>query len=415
MDNTIRIPLDLPDVQILEMSQSEQGDWLIRVESTVNGTRCHQCGRQITHFHGVDSAIRLRHLPLFETPVWIEICPKRYRCPFCEGHPTTTQRLSWHELRSPNTKPYEQWLLRLLINSTITDVARELNISDETVLGVLNRWLAPQVNWDEFESIEVIGLDEIALKRGHRDYITLVTVPLMPQGVAIIAILADRKKQTVVDFFRSIPTGLKASIQRICTDMYSGFVTAAADEVPQARIVVDRFHVSRAYHDCADTVRKHELKRLKQTLSKDEYQQIKGAMWPFRKAPDELNDDEKARLERLFAYSDKLKQAYTLREELTEIFECNYTKVGAKCAIRAWCKRVRKSGLDEFKSFLGTVDTWLDTITNYFLEGWSSGFVEGFNNRVKVLKRRCYGIFDVGRMFQRLSLDLDGYEKFGFP
>jgi transposase len=60
------------------------------------------------------------------------------------------------------------------------------------------------------------------------------------------------------------------------------------------------------------------------------------------------------------------------------------------------------------------IRTWLDNITNYFLEGWSSGFVEGFNNRVKVLKRRCYGILNVETMFQRLTLDLDGYEKFGF-
>ncbi len=107
MDNSIRIPLDLPDVRVLDVSKTDQGDWLIRVESTLNGTHCHQCGRKITHFHGVNSAIRLRHLPLFETPVFIEIRPKRYRCLFCEGKPTTTQRLSWHELRSPNTKPYE--------------------------------------------------------------------------------------------------------------------------------------------------------------------------------------------------------------------------------------------------------------------------------------------------------------------
>ncbi|MEO1523760.1 MAG: transposase, partial [Cyanobacteria bacterium J06633_2] len=121
-----------------------------------------------------------------------------------------------------------------------------------------------------------------------------------------------------------------------------------------------------------------------------------------------------ALLDRLFTYSPKLEQAYTLREELTEIFETDYTKAGAKCAIRAWCKRVRKSGIDEFESFLGTVDTWLDKITNYFLEGWSSGFVEGFNNRVKVLKRRCYGIFDVEQIFQRLTLDINGYERFGY-
>jgi transposase len=73
-------------------------------------------------------------------------------------------------------------LLRLLVNSTMADVARKLTITDETVLGVLKRWVNPQVNWDEFEHIEVVGIDEIALKRGHRDYVTLVTVPLTPQG-----------------------------------------------------------------------------------------------------------------------------------------------------------------------------------------------------------------------------------------
>ncbi len=414
MENSIRIPIDLPDVRVLEVSKTDQGAWLIRVESTLTSTECHQCGRQITHFHGFEPAIRLRHLPLFETPVFIEFRPKRYRCPFCEGKPTTTQRLSWHELRSPNTKPYEQWLLRMLINSTVADVARKLTISEETVAGVLKRWVSPQVDWDKFDQIEVVGIDEIALKRGHRDYITLVSVPLMPRGVEIIAILADRKKQTVVNFFSSIPSRLKGGIQRVCTDMYQGFMTAAEEQLPEAKIVVDRFHVAKAYRACADTVRKHEVKRLKQELSPEEYQQIKGAMWPFRKAVDDLNDDEWALLERLFTYSPKLEKAYTLREELTEIFERDYTKTGAKCAIRAWCKRVRKSGLDEFESFLRTVDTWLDKITNYFLEGWSSGFVEGFNNRVKVLKRRCYGIFNVKRIFQRLTLDINGYERFGY-
>ena len=378
MDNSIRIPLDLPDVRVLAVSKTDQGAWLIRVESSVNGTQCHQCGRQITQFHGFDAAIRLRHLPLFETPVFIEFRPKRYRCPFCEGKPTSTQRLSWHELRSPNTKPYEQWLLRMLINSTVADVARKLAISAETVMGVLKRSVESQVDWDEFDQIEVVGIDEIALKRGHRDFMTLVTVPLIPSGVDIIAILADRKKQTVVDFFSSIPSRLKGTIERLCTDMYQGFVAAAEEQLPKVKIVVDRYHVAQAYRDCADTVRKHEIKRLKQELSQAEYQQIKGAMWPFRRAPGDLNDEERALLDRLFTYSPKLEQAYTLREELTEIFETDYTKAGAKCAIRAWCKRVRKSGIDEFESFLGTVDTWLDKITNYFLEGWSSGFVEGF-------------------------------------
>ena len=194
--------------------------------------------------------------------------------------------------------------------------------------------------------------------------------------------------------------------------MYEGFVNAAQEQLPQTKIVIDRFHVAQLYRQCADKVRKRELKRLKKELSKSEYKQIKGAMWPFRKSSKTVNNKEQQLLKRLFAYAPKLQQAYQLREELTQIFDKDYTKTGAKCSIRAWCKRVRKSSLNEFDSFLKTIDTWLDKITNYFLERLSSGFVEGFNNRAKVLKRRCYGIFDVHHIFQRLTLDLNGYQLY---
>jgi len=195
--------------------------------------------------------------------------------------------------------------------------------------------------------------------------------------------------------------------------MYEGFVRAIEAEVPWAKIVIDRFPVARAYRDCADTVRKKELKRLKSALPKVEYAAIKGAMWPFRQRPGALEPPEWDLLERVFTYAPKLEAAYHLREDLTDLCERGYTKAGAKCAIRAWCKRVRQSGLAEFESFLGTIDRWMDEITNYFLGRQTSGFVEGCNNRAKVLTRRCYGLFNVGRLFQRLTLDLHGYQLFG--
>jgi transposase len=413
MDNYIHIPLDLPDVRVLDVSKTSKGHWLIRIESTLQGTTCHRCGRQINNFHGLDRPIQLRHLPLFETPVVIELRPKRYQCHHCDGQPTTTQRLSWHELRSPNTKPYEQWLLKILINSTVADVARKLELTEETVTGVLNRWVTTKVNWDEWEEIEVVGVDEIALKRGHRDYVVIITVPLRPKGVEVLAVLSDRKKETVANFFASIPPRLQKTVKSICTDMYQGFVNAAQEQLPGVKIVIDRYHVAQAYRDCADQVRKKELKVLKRELSEQEYEQIKGAMWPFRKSPSKVKDEEKQLLERLFSYSPRLKEAYRLREDLREIFEKDYTKAEGEEAIQAWCQRVNQSEMNEFKSFLGTIETWLDKISNYFLERLTSGFVEGFNNRVKVLKRRCYGIFDVAQIFQRLTLDINGYEKFG--
>jgi transposase len=147
-------------------------------------------------------------------------------------------------------------------------------------------------------------------------------------------------------------------------------------------------------------------------LPNAEYAEIKGVMWPFRKRPAALEPQEWELLERVFIFSPQVEVADNLRENLTELFERDDTKAGAKCAIRAWCKQVHESGLAEFESFLGTIDRWMDGITHDFPDRQTSGFVEGFNNRVKVLKRRCYGIFDVGRLFQRLTLDLNGYQPF---
>jgi transposase len=411
MKNPIQIPLNLPDVSVVAVKSIEPRGWLIQVESTQKGTSCRQCGRRIEDFHGYDKVVRLQHLPLFEVPVWIELRPKRYRCRDCEGGPTTTQQLDWYEARSPYTKTYEQWLLKLLINSTIRDVSQKLDVSEACVTGVLERWIEGEVNWDEINAIGVMGIDEISLKRGHRDFVAIVTRQTA-QGVDILGVLSDRKQATVETFLKQIPSRLQATVQTVCSDMHPGYVNAVQAALPQAQIVIDRFHVAQAYRDCADQVRRQSLKRLKQDLPKVDYAALKGVMWAFRKRPQDLNRDEKTVLNRFFVYAPEAEQAYTLREQLTAIFEQPQTKVEAERAIQTWCQRVRKRAIRAFDPFLMTLDNWLDEITNYFLERHSSGFVEGFNNRIKVLKRRCYGIFDVKHIFQRLTLDLHGYERF---
>jgi transposase len=229
MENFIQQALNLPETRVVEVSQIERGHWLIRVESTLKGTTCKKCGREITDFHGLDQTIRLRHLPIFEVPVWIELRPKRYRCRFCQGTPTTSQRLEWYVPRSPNTKAYEAWLLRLLVNSTVADVAATLGIREETVEGVLDRWIAREVDWSAYERLGTIGIDEIALKRGHREFVVLVTAPLESGGVEVLSVLSDRKTHTVSAFLASIPALLRRTIERVCTDMYTGFVEAARE------------------------------------------------------------------------------------------------------------------------------------------------------------------------------------------
>jgi len=97
---------------------------------------------------------------------------------------------------------------------------------------------------------------------------------------------------------------------------------------------------------------------------------------------------------------------------LTNIFEQPLTKSDSQEKIRTWIKRVKRSKLKCFNDFLNTLNNWWKEITNYFVRRENSGFVEGFNNKLKILKRRCYGIFDREHFFPRIYLDLEGYRLF---
>ena len=105
------IPLDIEDVQIEHVEFTPTNEIIITVTSTVEGTQCPQCGKKITVSHGRGREITLRHLPILGKPTSIRIKPKRYQCPDCGDHPTTTQKLSWYDSRSPHTKAYETHIL----------------------------------------------------------------------------------------------------------------------------------------------------------------------------------------------------------------------------------------------------------------------------------------------------------------
>lgn len=408
MPANIEIPLGLPEIRIIETEQSGR-EIVITIESTREWAICGRCGEEIREFHSYGRQLRLRHLPILGRPVMLEIRPKRFRCPRCEGNPTTTQKLEWYDERSPNTKAYDQWLLLQLIGSTITDVARKEQTTGDVVIGAVRRRIAAQVNWDEIKELGTVGLDEIALKKGHRDFVAILTTRLANGELKLLGVLPDRKQETVESFLHSIPEELRQSVREVCIDMHEGYANAIKRALPQARVVADRFHVAKNYRDCADKLRLEVQRELKASLTKEEYQAVKGTMWLFRRNPRELDKEESAQLALLFECAPDLKQAHQWREKLTGIFETDHTKQSATAAIKRWMKGIGSSGLRCFDSFLTTLNNWLDEITNFFVNRQSSGFVEGFNNKVKVLKRRCYGITNLSHLFQRLFLDLEGY------
>lgn len=408
----ITIPLDIPDVRVLQTAVNERGEIIITIESTKVGTTCRKCRKWITKVHGQDEWVTIRHLPAFGRPSYLRYRPRRYQCQDCEGHPTTTQSLSWHDANSPHSFAYDNHVLLQIVHSTIEDVSLKEGLSYESVVGVLERRIEARVDWTEMADIELLGLDEIALRKGQGNYVTLVTGRFRDGEIVILGVLPGHEKAVVVDFLRLIPQRILQRVQAVCCDLWEAYTEAVREEIPNARIVADRFHVARHYRDAADDLRKQELHRLKKELSPEAYQTLKGSMHAFRKNARDLNQEERKTLKRFFQHSASAKQAYTLRERLTAIFEMSLSQKQAQAKFRHWIQQVQQSGLHCFDPFLKLLDSWWQEITNYFIQRENSGFVEGFNNKVKVLKRRCYGIFNLKHLFQRIYLDLHGYRLF---
>jgi transposase len=411
---TFEIPLDIPDVTIENVTTNRVGHIEITVKSTIEGTPCHQCGKMTTKFYGEDREISLRHLPILGRKTYIRLRPRRYQCLTCHGQPTTTQTLSWYIPRSSYTRAYEEQILLSLVNSTVQDVAIKEDIGYEAIMGIIDRHIERKVDWESLTRLDIVGLDEISLKKGHRNFVAIITGRIEAETV-ILGVLPDRKKATVKAFLRGIPQRLRQTIHTVCSDMYGGFVQAAKEVFrKRVKIVIDRFHVAKLYGKGLDSLRKQELKRLKQELSEEAYGQLKGAMWALRKSEEKLTDEDKDVLACLFGHSPRVKLAYELCSDLTSIFDAQLSKSQGKRQLRQWMKQVRANELRCFDSFLTTLENWLDDIANYFIDRHTSGFVEGFNNKLKVIKRRCYGILNVTHLFQRIQLDLYGYTLFGW-
>jgi transposase len=182
--------------------------------------------------------------------------------------------LEWHDTNSPHSFAYDNHILLQLVNSTVEDVSLKEGLAYDSVAGALERRIETQVDWTNLAEMAVLGLDEIALKKGQRDYVTLVTGRLWDGEIVILGVLPGHEKAILVEFLRLIPARILQGIQTICCDLWEAYTEAVREEIPEARIVADRFHVAKHYRQAADQLRKQELLRLKKELSKEEYQKL---------------------------------------------------------------------------------------------------------------------------------------------
>ena len=233
------LPLDIKTLKITGQHIDYNGNITFDVESTCTETTCHKCGKQATKRYGHSYIMTFEHTSILDRRVFLRIQPVRYYCEHCNDGTTTTEKYDWVAKGGKITQALEDYIMRQLIHSTIQDVSRKTGLSYTTIYNSVSHRIGTKVDWSKHKDLHTIGIDEISNRKGHNDYLAIVSVKNKKGKNSIIAVLNSRKKDDMKTFLESIPEHLKKTVISVCTDMYDGFVNAAAEVFGPRKIVVD--------------------------------------------------------------------------------------------------------------------------------------------------------------------------------
>jgi transposase len=214
-----------------------------------------------------------------------------------------------------------------------------------------------------------------------------VLVISAPELGLVLDILEDRSKENLLKWLDERGLAWCAVVQIACSDMWDAYQDAAAKKLPNARRVVDRFHVMKNLNEALTKARRAIQKDADETTK----ELLKGCRWLLVKNRENLTEEQEKKLAGMLAASPELKSCYELKESFRDLFNQNLSYQTAEKRLQRWVVEVDASPFKALKSVLKTLRNWWQEILNYFDGRYNNGFAEGVNLKIKMLNRRGYG------------------------
>jgi transposase len=211
-------------------------------------------------------------------------------------------------------------------------------------------------------------------------------------------VLKERTKETLVKWFEERGEAWCAQVEICCADMWDAYHEAAAEKLPNAKRVVDRFHVMKNLTDAITKARRSIQSQADEATKAV----LKGCRWLMVKNQENLDEEDRTDLEKALAASPELRECYQLKEDFRHWFEQKSDRESAALELQAWIERVEASSFRALKSFVKTLQNWKESILNYFEGRHSNGFAEGVNLKIRLIHRRAFGY----RNFEQFRLHI---------
>ena len=328
----------------------------------------------------------MRDLSCGDRRIYVEIEVRRVFCESCGK--VKQEKLEFLADNPFYTKRFAFYVGRRCQSSTIKAIADELHLDWHTVKELEKQYMQEQLRRAGSPAPKVIGIDEISIRKGHTYRIVVSDLerrrPIWFGG-------EDRSEKSMDMFYETLGPSKNKRIRLAVMDMWKAFRFSTKRNAPQAAILFDKFHVLRHLGDALDKVRKSEYARL--TGKKRSF--IKGQKYALLAHPENLKPGGRRALRELLAANKRLNTAYVLKEQFGQMWSYR-SETWARRFFDNWRASLKWQRLKPYENFAAMIERHWDGIAAYCQpeNKVSLGFVEGLNNKIRVIQRRAYGLRD---------------------
>ena len=318
--------------------------------------------------------------------IYLDLEVRRVHC--CQCGAVKRERLELLAENALYTKRFAWYVGRRCRASSIKDIAEELNLHWRTVKELDKQYMREQLRRASQPRPKVLGIDEVSVRKRH---VYRIVVSDLERRRPIWFGGADRSEASMEEFYRILGENKAHRIRLAVMDMWKPFRNATAKHAPQAAVLFDKFHVLRHLSEALDQVRKQEYRR----LSGKQRRFIKGQKYTLLSHPQNLKGSARKNLKLLLGANKRLNTAYLLKESFGQLWDYNH-EAWARKFFENWRASLRWQRLKPYEKFAKMIDRHWDGIAAYCKSEnkVALGFVEGLNNKIRVIQRRAYGLRD---------------------
>ncbi len=321
---------------------------------------------------------RLRHLNFFQHECVLEVRTPRLKLP--DGKVVLIAP-EWCGKLAGFTLLFEALVLAMAQQMTFAAVARLVNESWHRVHAICSRYVDLAVAEADLSAVTAVAIDETSCRRGH-DYLTIAADS---EERKVVFVTEGRDAKTVTRFAEDLAAhqGAPEQVRSVSIDMSPAFIKGVTEQLPNARITFDKFHVVAHAAAAVD-----QMRRLEQRTDPS----LKGLRWTLLKDRDRLSDESRADLDALIAQATtkRTARAWLYREHLREILERKQINV-VSAMLKQWCTNVLRSKVEPMKEVARMIRKHFDGIVAWTQTRQTNGFIEALNGLFQAAKRKARG------------------------